>query len=288
MLSCCLLTLAVFAAFGTGGLSTYALAQTSPEFCLKQVVRDYDQPLRMFPADRIPGVLPLSFAPDDVFLRPLVKGRTVLSGSPIGYKLYAERTGNSTHTLGRPIRLQWLIRMRLWSVNRRGKPKQLVGKKNQHVLLLRDVDRPTLAVRQKPGVYRFDLEIRKQGRLLNHYFQYLRVLPRRTRSKLKVNQQAFQAGEVAIGQLQNLGTIPIFVTSWAYLAVERFDGNHWISVMSEDMAFQLQEVVLLAGRAGRCVRFAISEKTVPGIYRFRTTIRSAHGKRSLSKVFSVH
>jgi hypothetical protein len=170
-----------------------------------------------------------------------------------------------------------------------------VAEKVQEIGTVRYTEPPAFFLRSKPGIYRFDMEIRKRdGRLLKSYSRHVRVLPERVRLRIATNQLEFQAGEVAIGRIQNLGTLPAFVVSLPYLRVESFSNDEWTTSITEPNAgpFELLEGVILGGRAGWCRRFAIPSDATGSRYRFSAVVEASLGgklkKRILTTAFSVN
>jgi hypothetical protein len=266
---------------------------TQLEPCRSEVVRDYKAALEGMPPNRTPAGGPLPFAPPSVSLLSLGLGKTVLQGSEIGYRVEVASAESSSGFLRHPVELHWEVRMRLWRVNRRGRPLQIAAEKFQRVGKVRHPDRSTFFLRSKPGIYRFDMAIRKKnGRLLKSYVRYVRVLPRQVRLMIAMNQREFQAGEVAIGRIQNLGTLPAFLVSQPYLDIERFSDGEWKSLAADaGTLFAGLEGVLFGGRAGPCKRFAIPLDATDEHYRFSAGVETSLGgslrEKTLTSAFSV-
>jgi hypothetical protein len=280
----------------TLGLSSAAWpdgAQAGVGFCKSQIVRDYERPLRGMPSDRIPSKKNLSFAPAGVSLVSLNFGKTVLQGSPIGYEMEVERSIRSDGRLRQPIPLHWRIQLRLWRAGPQGTALQLVASKDQRVGVVRWPDLQFF-VRGEPGVYRFDMSIKRgDGSLLKTYYRYLRVLPKRAAVRIAVNQMEFQPGDTAIGRIQNIGTLPAFLVSAPYLKIDQFINGEWraMTTKTDESLTVGPERVLLGGRSGACKRFVIPQDAAGARYRFGALVEVSFGgelrKRLVTRFFSV-
>lgn len=283
----------------TGAVAAWGLAIPSygavnePKSCKTGVVRDYEHPLRTLPPNRIPARGALSFGPVDISLSSLSglsAGRTVLQGDRIGYGLDTTRSTSSSGHLKKPIRLHWDVRMQLSRVDGAGRPMRAVARKRQRAGVVRYPDHPEFFLRSQPGVYRFDMAIRKwNGRLLKSYRQYVRVLPRRLERRIALSGRAFQPGQVVIGQIQNLGTLPLLLVS--HLRLEQFSGNEWVSAEPDDTPVEWANAILLAGRAAACRQFIIPATEAYAQFRLSVDVEPMVGGRPrrtmLSAVFSM-
>lgn len=290
-LSVCLVALGL-----TLGLSCAAWpdgAQAGRGFCKGQIVRDYERPLGGMPSDRVPSKDDLPFAPAGVSLVSLNFGKTVLQGSPIGYEMETERSIRSDGRLKQHIHLHWRIELRLWRSGPRGTALHLVASKDQRVGVVRWPD-PQFFLRGQPGVYRFDMTIKRaNGTLLKTYYRYLRVLPKRAAVRIAVNQMEFQPGDTAIGRIQNIGTLPAFLVSAPYFNIEQFIDGHWSTMTTEpgDLLTVGPEGVLLGGRSSACKKFVIPQDAAGAQYRFSALVELSIGgefrERLVTRPFSV-
>jgi hypothetical protein len=275
--------------------SAHAAEGATLASCQSGVVRDYEAALKRMPPDRTPAKGPLPFAPSRISLLSLNFGKTVLRGNEIGYAINVASGELPSGRLRNPIELRWEVRMHLTRVDRRGRPLRIMAEKLQRVGTVRYPGRPTFFLQSKPGVYRFEMEIRKwNGRLLKSYTRYVRVLPRRVKLRIAVNQREFQAGEVAIGRIENFGTLPAFLISQPYLSIEHLSDGEWrnLTIESSDAPFSGPEGVLLGGRAELCKRFTIPVDAPTGDrYRFSAVVEASTSgglrRKTLTTPFSV-
>lgn len=255
--------------------------------CSTKIVRDYERPLRKLPADRNPTSGKLPFAPSGISLSTLIPQNTALRGGEIGYRVETTRAITPDERLKHPVTLRWDMRMRLSSVDRRGRPKELVASKHERVEKMRYSSGTELFLRAKPGIYRFDMTISKwNGQFLKSYHQYVRVLPRRVRLRIALARRAFEGGELVVGRLENLGTLPSFLVSLPYLRVERLDGE-WRSLPSKSPHIPVvgSEGILQDGHAGFCKRVFIPSNDTEASYRFSAVVESGGRRMTLTKEF---
>lgn len=288
------------ACIATVGLAFSALCVAGTEnagaddlFCKSQIVRDYERPLTRLPNDRVPSRERLAFAPARVLLANLSPEKTALAGAEIGYEVEVAGSVFSDGQLKRPIRLDWNIDLRLSTVDLRGEVLQVVAQRHQRIGILRRRNGPQLYVRGRPGIYRFDATIRARGgKLLKSYYRYIRILPRRAEFMIAMNQTEFRPGDVALGQIQNVGTLPLFLGSLPFLEVEEYVNGEWtLTTEAKDAMVVGTELVLLGGRASPCREFLIPQNAKGRQYRLKALIEVGigSGRRNpvLTKRFSV-
>lgn len=257
--------------------ATDSLTEAHLGSCDSDMILDYEKPLRRLPADRKPAGGPLPFAPPNLSLSSLNFGRTVLQGGRLGYEMTAAAPTSRSGLLRDPIRLHWGVETRLWTVNSDGVPLRVVARKDQRIGTVHHPNRALYLIGRRPGIYRFDMTIRRwSGKILTSYRRYVRILPRRVRTRIVLNRRVFRSGEVAVGRIQNLGTLPTFLVSRPHLRVERFGQGGWASVELEDVPVAGSESVLIGGRAGACKRFFIPVEEGEGSYRFSAEVESSH------------
>jgi hypothetical protein len=266
-----------------------ATVKLQPGSCPTGVVRDYEKPLRRMPADRVPARGQLPFVPAGLFLSDLGVGRTVLQGSRVGYEINTTtRAVNPPEHFRRPVPLYWDVHMWLSAVDRRGKPQRVVAKKRQRVGVLHRLREAEFFMRPKLGVYRFDMIIENwNGELLKAYRRYVRVLPSQYEVRIAVNRQALQSGELIIGRIENLGTLPVSIASRPNLKLERFSDGEWKSIEPGDADYFGPEGILLDGQYGFCRRLFVSSDTANETYRFTTVIKRRSRQIALTAPFSV-
>lgn len=261
----------------------HASVETLGRGCSDRVVRDYEAPLRGLPADRVPARGSLPFAPDRVSLQGW-GDRTVLQSSGIGYWLMATGRTVSDGSLASPVRLDWEVQMRLWRIDRRGRPQRLAAEKRWWVRSIGYPQGVNLSLRSRPGIYRFDMAISKRdGRVLNSYRRYVRILPERVKLRIATSRRTVSGGELLVGRLENLGTYPALLVSWPILGVERFDGEGW--VLAEPEGDWTSESTLQAGVSGHCKHVFIPSDATEGAYRFKAVVQAGGRKLTLTKAF---
>lgn len=262
-----------------------------PSHCRDRLIRDYEEPLRHMPRHQGPPEGELAFAPRDLSIRPIAPRRVVLQGRTFGYQFEASRPRTALGRLRHPLKLDWNVTTTLWSVDHRGRQLQVIDRDRRRFGEVHDVRNLDLAVAARPGLYRFDMDFQKyNGTVLAVFSEYFRVVPRRVRVRVGLSQPVLHAGEIELGQLENLGTEFMSLPNGEQLNIEHLENGQWTQVPTDvsNVTVVGAEPLLWGGFATRCSSFTIAPETLPGLYRFSIAAKPAGSPlRVVTGEFSV-
>ena len=238
-------------------------APVADGFCGHRLARNYAAPLFRMPAMRaIPTELP--FAPRSVEQETpttnlLVPGQTM----QISYWFRAEAGRSLVGKRG------WEVNSELVRVNGGGRPIGVVARKNLSLLALRSA--PTsgigfsFSVGAQPRFYAVETEFRRpDGKILQRYGEYFRVVSATRGTTLVVSQGTVHAGDEVRFRVKNSGTLSTAFGEAFYL--EKEVDNRWFKVRLSNK-WHAVRLGLGAGEIGKCQRLVVPSGLGPGRYR---------------------
>lgn len=259
----------------------------SPPFCGEQIVHDYTRPFQRMPRLHEPpksGHFP--FAPPRVYLQSPERSVLVSEdgmGPVFSYGL------SSTSSIERTIRLDWVMVARVFRVDGRGRPVEVVNRRSRAIGTVSDKELSRISLplwlSSKESLYKVELSIMgRHGALLGRYGQYLRVVRPTVAVGLGLNSKSLRPGAALDFRVENFGTAR--VSYGEPFSIERFDGV-WSVYLSEAQLgpWHRNLLGLFSGAVGRCQRVRIPADAPPGKYRLRKAL--VRPSVSLSKEFSV-
>jgi hypothetical protein len=257
-----------------------------PAFCRGHIVRDDERLLDRMPPQKPPPEGELPFGPYNLSMYPLNFGaKVVLDGSHLGYRFAAKGGGR------RVLHLNWDVRAVLRMVDGSGRVLSTVDTTRRRLGKVEGLDLLQFSFPANPGLYRIDISFRNlSDRKLASYWEYFRVVPRRVKLRLAINESTFRPGETAYARVLNLGTVAVALRPG--LPVEQAVGAEWVRLPQPPVpAEEVEEFrwTLIGGEASPCVAFPIPPDAVPGPFRF-TSSALVFGKvhrRTLTAAFRV-
>lgn len=257
-----------------GLLSMDAQAMSRSELCHGDLLRDYEQPLRRMPADHAPPTGDLAFAPVGVSLHSMGLHKVFIQGDKVGYRLSIKRARSQTDRYRHPVTLRWSVTATLHTIDRQGNSKRVAARKRMRLGKIRYRENVEIGLREKPGLYRLEVAINNwSGQRLGTYYQYIRILPARTRARIAATGMSFHVGELITGRIENLGTSTVLWSAAEALKMERYTDGGWVEVlMNRGAGVTGVDKFIYGGRAGPCATFYIPLDAMAGSYRFSTEI----------------
>lgn len=251
-------------------------AGAAPSFCQERYVRDYEAPLREMPRGNPPPEGELPFGPRNFGIHRIDRTPLALEGSHFGYRFGGKHEGTRVLDLG------WRAVAVARAVDRYGRVRRIVGKRQWRVERIKDLDALEIAFpADHPGFFRIDLRISTlDARRHVAYRDYFRVLRRSSEVALRVSAESIHPGEVIWAQLENPGAGNIFTRELLHL--ERAEAAAWVPVPLPPTPSSVMGVGWLIGpgEAATCQRVDVPADAVAGSYRFSTQVNLANtGKR---------
>jgi len=266
----------------SSGAVTIANEPTTP-FCRGgQILRDYLRPLQGLMANqRVPSRVP-SFGNRQMSV-VTYPAKVTSAGAGISYQL---RIAKRLRQAMPAFRLE----SRLVRITSKGRALRQMKRQFQKVRHAENARIETIGFRRVPipGIYRYDLIVRR-GRLpIERYRSYHRVVRWDANIRLRMNRQTIHHGERLSGRLENYtGAVLSYGPTFA---VDRFDGVEWHRISLEELfgvpiAFFLEPLEFVEpGTAAGCYpSFSIPEAMDPGSYRISKPISLANIPRGAKK-----
>lgn len=268
----------MLAGLATGFALVLTLAPAAPAyeeqtygkpFCAGKPVHDYQRVFdRMPPAHPPPEGEDLPFGPRNMSIYQSAISRIEVGGGGFGY-----RFADDTYGLREQVDLSWDVTSTMSRVNARGRLERTIASERQElgVLTARKIGDVSfwLDVPRGPALYRYDIEFRdhESGRLLGHYWDYLRVVRPRFKARIAVNRKQVHPGGTVYARVENPGTEWVFY-GVAY-AVQRFADGRWVDAPGGPSgAWILIGISMGSGGSGSCMRYRVPPGAPPGVYRF--------------------
>jgi hypothetical protein len=241
-------------------------------FCNGRQFRDDEKLFKAMPnLHRLPSSGQVPFAPRRVEITPIGFRRILVGASKLG-AFVAMPSGSH---------LMWKVDTQLSRVDQQGRPLGSTRRHQQRIGVSGGTAKQFslgFDVGGMPSLYRFDITFRaRSGRLLGHYSEYFRVMPRRVDVKLALSKHVYGPGATLLARLQNRGTTPIY---FGYsFSIERWTGNEWVLDPSILQEWPLVELSLNGGAMDACQRVVLDG--VPGRYRMSRKFSTSPAGRTV-------
>jgi hypothetical protein len=253
-------------------------------FCSSRTLRAFEDPLESLPTlhGRPNGKLPFA-STGIVFSKET--SEVVVGDQAIQYQFRFERRG--------PPGLELSVRSRLNRINSKGEFLRVVRQKRERVKLNQAKRLRNIGFKHSPdpGLYRYDLIFRRNGRTVGRLHDYYRVVHKSLKVHLRLNGKVFRPGDRILGQIENYTAESVDTTT--HFEIQRYEHDGWVTVPSQDIfgypvKFRSQMILAYAGTAGRCSAVMVVLPTMsPGRYRMLKPINvfwKEAGRRSPRRI----
>jgi hypothetical protein len=249
-------------------------------FCEGKPVHDYQRVFeRMPPAHPPPENEDLPFGPHNMSIYQSAISRVEVGRGGFGY-----RFSDGTYGIRKQVDLSWDVTTSLARVDRAGRPGRVVASENQYLGVIPDNEIGELSfwldVPAGPALYRYDIEFRDHtsGRVLGHYWEYLRVVRPRFRARIAVNRKEVHPGGTIYARVENPGTE--WVSYGVAYEVQRREGGRWVEQPLGVGGWILIGLAMGSGGSGSCMKYHVPVGAEPGLYRFvKEMARGFTGRR---------
>lgn len=244
--------------------------------CKEHVAVDYEGVFRTMPKLNEPSASGrVHFGPSALRVTQASESAVQAPNGAFGYFVY----------LGvdeRRFTLRWLVTAQIVQIDSQGQDRRVVATLRRRVNVLKSTMLLDFSVplRSRPGLYRYDLDIRKQsGKFVGAVSHYVRAVKPKFSVRLDLANSTLHQGDKSMSRVLNLGTTELYYGEG--IEVQQLRESEWVRAPEFSPTHVHRRAArLLAGQAGPCEAFQVPETVPTGQYRLVKRVTSFYKDRS--------